>query len=75
MARPRRSQVVVVPLKLWLLPGRDDDILRFLETVPWGKRAAAVLRAMRGGLSNQPSPPSIQEETNAILDSLGELWS
>jgi hypothetical protein len=57
------------------LPGRDDDILRFLETVPRGKRAAAVLRAMRGGLSNQPTPPSDQEEANAILDSLGELWS
>ena len=75
MARPRRSQVVVVPLKLWLVPGRDDDIIRFLETVPPRQRAAAVLRAMRGGLSNQPQPPNEQEEANAILDSLGELWS
>ena len=75
MARPRRPQVVVVPLKLWLVPGRDDDIIRFLATVPPRQRAAAVLRAMRGGLSNQPQPPSEQEEANAILDSLGELWS
>jgi len=75
MARPRRPQVVVVPLKLWLVPGRDDDIIRFLETVPPRQRAAAVLRAMRDGLSNRPQPPSEQEEANAILDSLGELWS
>jgi hypothetical protein len=57
------------------VPGRDDDIIRFLETVPPRQRAAAVLRAMRGGLSNQPQPLGEQEEANAILDSLGELWS
>lgn len=75
MARPRRTNVVVVPLKLWLVAGRDDDILQFLSTIPPRQRAAAVLRAMRGGLTNQPKPPSEQEEAENILDSLGELWA
>ncbi len=75
MPRPRRPEKQVYFVKLWLLPGRDDDVIRFLDNTPPGKRAAAVLRAMRGGLSDQPQPPSEQEEANAILDSLGVLWS
>ena len=55
MARPRRPQVVVVPLKLWLVPGRDDDIIRFLETVPPRQRAAAVL-ACHARRIIQPTP-------------------
>ena len=66
---------MVVPLKLWLLPGRDDDIIRFFAALPPGQRAAAVLRAMRGGLADQPQPPGEQDEAEAILESLGELWS
>lgn len=75
MARSKRTLVVIVPLKFWLIPGRDDDIIRFLETVAPRQRASAVLRAMRGGLSNQPQPISEQAETDALLDHLGELWS
>ncbi|HPH98673.1 MAG TPA: hypothetical protein PKW33_22030 [Anaerolineaceae bacterium] len=75
MPRPRRPQVVIVPLKLWLLPGRDDDIIRFMQSIPDRQRAAAVMRAMRGGLSNQAQPASAQEETDSILDQLGELWT
>ncbi len=75
MHRPRRPQVVIVPLKLWLLPGRDDDIIRFMQSIPDRQRAAAVMRAMRGGLSNQAQPASAQEETDSILDQLGELWT
>lgn len=75
MPRPRRENVIVVPLKLWLVPGRDDDLIAYLQNIPTGQRAAAVLRAMRGGLQNQPAPPTEQEETNSILDSLGELWA
>ena len=75
MGRPRRSQVVIIPLKLWLVPGRDDDLITYLQNTLPGQRAAAVLRAMRGGLSNQPQPPTEQEEANAILDSLGEMWN
>lgn len=75
MSRPRRIEKQVYFVKLWLLPGRDDDIIHFLEHIPPGQRSAAVLRAMRGGLSDQPQPPSEQDEANTILDSLGELWN
>ena len=75
MARPRRSDVVIVPLKLWLIPGRDDDLLQYLQSIPAGQRAAAVMRAMRGGLEEMPAVPGEQEELNDILDGLGELWN
>jgi hypothetical protein len=75
MPRPRRTEVIVVPLKLWLIPGRDDDLITYFQHIPAGQRAAAVLRAMRGGLQNQPAAPTEQEEANSILDSLGELWA
>ena len=75
MPRPRRTEVIVVPLKLWLIPGRDDDLITYFQRIPSGQRAAAVLRAMRGGLQNQPAVPTEQEEANSILDSLGELWA
>lgn len=75
MARPRRQQKHVYFIKLWLLPGRDDDVIRFLEDTPSGQRASAVLRAMRGGLTAQPQPSSVSEEVENILDTLGELWS
>lgn len=74
MARPRRTGVVIIPLKLWLIPGRDDDLIAFLKGIPPGQRAAAILRAMRGGLANQPQMPTEEEETNSILDSLGD-WN
>lgn len=75
MPRPRRQQKQVYFIKLWLLPGRDDDVIRFLENTPSGQRAAAVLRAMRGGLSNQPHLSSETDEVENILNTLGELWS
>lgn len=76
MPRPLRPYpIVVVPLKLTLTPGRDDDILAFLAAVPPRQRAAAVLRVMRGGLAAQPPPPGAQEEADAILAQLGELWN
>ncbi len=75
MARPRRPNVLIVPLKLWLLPGRDDDLIQYLESIPPGRRAAAVMQAMRGGLLNQAPAPAEHDEVDGILDQLGELWS
>ena len=76
MARPRRQNVVVIPIKLWLIQGRDDDILRFLATIPPGQRAVAVLGAMRGGIASQlQQSPSEEEQTNNILDALSGLWN
>jgi hypothetical protein len=75
MSRPRRQEKQVYFIKLWLLPGRDNDVIRFLEKIPSGQRAAAVLQAMRSGLSGQPQQPNEAEEMKNILDNLGELWS
>jgi hypothetical protein len=75
MPRPRRLEKQVYFIKLWLLPSRDGDVIRYLENAPTGQRAAAVLRAMRGGLANQPQPHGEAEELESILDHLGELWT
>ena len=75
MARPRRLNVVVIPLKLWLLPGRDDDLIQYLENIPPGQRAAAVMRAMRGDLLNRGQDDGETDEVNDILDNLGETWN
>ncbi|MFZ6028301.1 MAG: hypothetical protein ACOYYS_11355 [Chloroflexota bacterium] len=75
MARPRRTEVVIIPLKLWLLPGRDDDIIAYLQATAPRQRAAATVRAMRGGLKHQAHAPDETDEVNTILNDLGELWS
>ena len=72
MPRTRRPNVVIIPLKLWLIPGKDDDLIGYLQSVPAGQRAAAVKQAMRGGLSNQPQQASEDEEINDLLDTLGD---
>ena len=44
MARTRRQAVVVHVIKLWLVPGRDDDIIAFLAQAAPGSKANAVLQ-------------------------------
>lgn len=74
MARTRRPAVVVHVIKLWLVPGRDDDIIACLAQAAPGGKAAAVVRAMRGGLTAAPAPVAERAEVAAILDGLGSLW-
>jgi hypothetical protein len=74
MPRPKRKNVVVIQMKFWLIPGRDDDVICYLQTIPVGHRASAVIKAMRGGLMNEPKMPTEQEESNSILDALGDSW-
>lgn len=74
MSRLKREGVVIVPLKLWLIPGRDDDIMEFLESIPSGQRASAIISAMRNGLLNQIVVIEQNDETSSILDSLGKVW-
>ncbi len=74
MARTRRQAVVVHVIKLWLVPGRDDDIIAFLAQAAPGGKAAAVLQAMRGGLTAASAPAAERAEVAAILDGLGSLW-
>jgi hypothetical protein len=74
MSRARREHVVIFQVKLWLIPGRDDDVIGYLSTVPRKRRAAAVVKAMRGGLEGLPPVPTEQDELNSILDNLGGAW-
>jgi hypothetical protein len=74
MPRPKRKNVVVVQIKLWLIPGRDEDVIGYLQSIPSGQRASAVIKAMRGGLMNEPKILTEQEEANSILDALGDSW-
>ena len=74
MPRPRREKVIVIQVKLWLIPGRDDDVIAYLNAIPGRRRAGAVVRAMRGGLQGLPQQPSEQDETDSILDGLGAAW-
>ncbi|MAT45165.1 MAG: hypothetical protein CL609_22790 [Anaerolineaceae bacterium] len=75
MARLKRKNKVIVPLKLWLIPGRDDDLIEFFALVPPGKKAWAVMRSLRTGIRSE-----IVHEKDEIdnfetkLDSLGEYW-
>lgn len=73
MPRPRRSGVVIIPLKLWLIEGKDDDLIFYLKSIPPGQRTAAVVRAMRGGISNQPAEASEDDAVDQLLDTLGEM--
>lgn len=74
MPRPRREKVVIVQVKLWLIPGRDDDVIGYLNSISGKRRAGAVVKAMRGGLQGLPPQPTEQEEMDSILDSLGDAW-
>lgn len=51
MSRPRKDvRPIVIPLKLTLTPGVDDDLIRELASVPKRQRAARVVARMRSGL-------------------------
>lgn len=74
MSRHKREGVVVVQIKFWLIPGRDDDIMKFIDSIPLGQRASAIISAMRNGLLNQSTVIEQTDETSSILDSLGKVW-
>ena len=40
MSRPRRKEKQVYFIKLWLLPSRDGDVIRYLENAPAGQRGS-----------------------------------
>ncbi len=45
LQRPSQRYVLTLTLR----PGRDDDLIAFLESLPQGHRATAVMAAMRSG--------------------------
>ncbi len=72
MARPRSEiPALIVPVKLSLRPGEDDDLIAFFERVPARLRAAAVKQALRsGGMSMKMDDLPSDDEVEAALDGL-----
>lgn len=46
---PKSGRTFVFNIKLRLRETEDDDLIRFLESVPPGQRAAAIKTALRTG--------------------------
>jgi hypothetical protein len=72
--RPRTERVRVV-LTLRLRPGHDDDLIKFFEGIPLGRRPEAVKAALRGG--NLADGLAIAQATEVsgqseMIDALGE---
>jgi hypothetical protein len=64
---------VVINIKLYLVPGEDDDLMGWFERIPDGLRARYVLAALRGaGLAFVGEDLPTDDE---IADLLGDrLW-
>ena len=73
--RPRSARAaaaVVVPLKLRLYPGEDDDLIAFFEGLPAGLRAAGVKSALRSGQLDSGAVGPAEDELVDALDAL--MW-
>jgi hypothetical protein len=46
---PLEVEIVRVQLTLSLRRGRDDDLIEFFKSLPYGSKATAVMAAMRSG--------------------------
>lgn len=63
LAEPSKRYVITLTLR----PGRDDDLIAFLENTPHGHRATAVMAAMRSG-----NLAAVQEEDYLSDDEMTE---
>lgn len=72
--RPKRSErVVEYRLHIWLIEGRDDDVISALEQVPSRARAAWIISRLRlGGLQNQT--PRCDEDVEQLIDALDAMF-
>ena len=69
---PNENETVHISIRLSLHPGRDDDLITFFESLPWGTRATAVMAAMRSGNLSAATDEDYQtdDEIERKLDSL-----
>jgi hypothetical protein len=75
MARPRLSdddKPVIVPIKIRLYTGRDDDLIDFFKRIPDRLRAGSVKNSLRhGGLlavvDDLPSDADVEAALDALL--------
>lgn len=71
MARPRLTvQVVVIPLKLRLKRGVDDDLIDFFDHLPRRHRPQTVKAALRGQVQLD-APTDEAEDDTEFLAGLG----
>lgn len=70
MARQRLTvRPVVIPIKLTLHPGDDDDLIDWFARTPDRLRSVAVKAALRGG-ATLTDQTSTADDTFARLDAL-----
>lgn len=71
MGRPRREDSVIIhQVKLWLIPGEDDDLIDFMATLPERGKAAAVKAAMRGGIVGNALTDEAEDVNVSAFDAL-----
>lgn len=71
MGRRRKSgtqRVFRLTLRLWV--GEDDDLIAFFDTIPAGRRVAALKRMLRSGQILQDLENPADLPTEADLDDL-----
>lgn len=61
---------IVIPLRLTLHPGEDDDLIGFFAACPPRLRAAAVKLALRGGIVETAGNSAPEDDLIDALDRL-----
>lgn len=68
MARRRNAVAsIVVPVKITLLPGMDDDLIELFNRLPPRLRATTIRAALRGQLATQAPETEADEDDAAFL--------
>jgi len=62
-----------VRLRLILKPGADDDLIECIESLPLGKRSAAMRQALRAYLSAQEIQPVLEKALQRVLPRMAGL--
>ena len=68
---PRNVEPVIHQVKLVLIPGEDDDLIAFMETIPARGKASAVKAAMRSGMVGGET--DADDDDAALYAALGDL--
>lgn len=68
---PKQKKSRDVYIHLTLHPERDADVLEWMSLQPRGRMAAALVHALRGGMSAPPPPPPHVAEADS--DSLADF--
>ena len=62
---------VIVPIKLTLHPGEDDDLIDWFAGTPARLRSAAVKAALRGGASLTTAATAIDDSADLLAALIG----